>query len=989
MRNAFRSVPPGGRKRMSGKRFRIIFLPPLFILTFTAIIMSLIAGQYEPYFNAFFGRGERYIVNPDNITEEQASYYARNYDSAEDSRNAAFQVALQIAEEGIVLLKNENGVLPLRAGSAVTPFGYDFVHPVYAGTGSAATDTSADYIVTPEMALGTAFSLNHEVIDRMRQAPAEVTACHDGNDGTNLTEYAASVYLGTERSCEDTTGIVFLVRQGMEGYDYNSRIPYSDGTKTQLELTKNERDTIAYAKENCKDVIIVLSCATPMQIVSLQDDPEIDAILWIGLPGAAGFAAAAEILKGGVNPSGRTSALWYADFRSDPTYVNHLATDYTNAVEDGPGCYIEYEEGIYVGYRYYETRYEEDNIFPVFGGQKGYEEAVVYPFGYGLHYENEKVTQTLLDVKEEDGVVTVSGRIDNASSRPVNEVVQIYYGAPYTKGGIEKSAKELAAFKKIRVQAGGSELFAAAFALEDLASYDAKKLYSPNGSYVLEAGSYKIYLGKNSHDSWGMGQIDVPETLVYAEQAKAGTPVGKRESDSRAAENLFDYTEIYMEENGMSVMSRDDFEGTFPTAPAPKAMSDSIRSRIGMAWTDTEHNSAEAGPPQREDNGMTLSMLRGLDYDDPRWEPMLNQLNYDSEEIGVLLTQALYRTAALDSIGKAETKDHDGTAGLTATWGGNEKQAAGFGFSVDPIESACSYPCSSLQAATWDQELMREFGSMVGEEAIANGINGWYAPGLNLHRTPYGGRGFEYFSEDPVLTGYMAASVVSGAFEKGGLIAYIKHFALNETDDRRSDVAVWADEQTCRQLYLKAFEICVKEARGQEVYLDAESGGMQEMMTSACRAVMTSMNYVGIESPTNSHTMLTSLLRGEWGFCGMVLTDFTRGTYKSPEIGYQIGNDLWMGISAVPLDLTATGKQWRAREAVHRIAYVVVNSNAYDGVAPGGYVSVKTPLWKAVVQAGVAGVCLACAFGLGFTVWRARDERKHPGRYQRDKSGGS
>ena len=747
------------RKTYERKTFPRHFLPPLFILTVTAIIMSLIVRQYEPYFNAFFGRGERYIINPDNITEEQVSCYARSYDSAEDSRNAAFRTALQIAEEGIVLLKNENGVLPLRAGSAVTPFGYDFVHPVYAGTGSAATDTSADYIVTPEMALGTAFSLNHEIMDRMRRAPAEVTACHDGNDGTDLTEYAASIYLGAEKSCKDTTGIIFLVRQGMEGYDYNSRIPYSDGMETQLELTVNERDTITYAKENCKDVIILLSCATSMQIVPLQDDPEIGAILWIGLPGAAGFAAAAEILKGEVNPSGRTSALWYADFRSDPTYVNHLATDYTNAVEGGPGCYIEYEEGIYVGYRYYETRYEEDNIFHVFGGQKGYEEAVVYPFGYGLHYENEKVTQTLLDAKEEDGVVVVSGRIDNASSMPVNEVVQIYYGVPYTKGGIEKSTKELAAFKKVVVKAGGSEEFVVTFALEDMASYP--------------------------------------------------------------------------QENGMTIMSSSDFAGTFPQAPQEKAASAKVVADIQKFDPVTDPLLGEVegsilyrteNPTSNANNGITLASLRGLSYDDPRWDDLLDNLDYTSADISEVITHALYQTARVESIGKVETTDHDGTTGLTATWSGNNALAAMFGLTSAAVEAACSYPCGSIQAATWNTWLLEEMGGMIGTESLTNNVNGWYAPGLNLHRTPYGGRNFEYYSEDPVLSGRAAAAVVSGAFTKGGLTAYLKHFALNETDNNRVGVAVWADEQTCRQLYFRAFEICVKNASGTEVYDNTDTG---------------------------------------------------------------------------------------------------------------------------------------------------------------------
>jgi beta-glucosidase len=328
-------------------------------------------------------------------------------------------------------------------------------------------------------------------------------------------------------------------------------------------------------------------------------------------------------------------------------------------------------------------------------------------------------------------------------------------------------------------------------------------------------------------------------------------------------------------------------------------------------------------------------------------------------------------TAAVDSIGKVETSDHDGTVGLTATWGGNADLAEQFGTTSSLVTAFC-YPCGSIQAATWDRNLVEKMGEMVGEEALTNSVNGWYAPGLNLHRTPYSGRTFEYYSEDPVLTGYIASAVVSGAFTKGGLTTYLKHFALNETDENRSSVAVWANEQACRQLYLKAFEICVKNAKGTEKYYDSESGEVKTIEVSACRAIMTSMNYVGAESPTNSYTMLTTLLRGEWGFTGMVLTDFTSGTYKSLDVGYRIGNDLWMGLTATPIDLSTATAKWCARNAVHNIAYVVVNGNAYNNVMPGSYAYYDMSPWmvKIIIADVVVGaICLAA---IGWVIVRQK-----------------
>lgn len=976
---------------MSNAKFRTIIVTIVVIVLALTTILTQTAMDYSASLDWALGRGERQIKSLGGVDEADTKYYDEDYATAQDSQLAASELVKEIVEEGAVLMKNENDALPLNRGDAVTPFGYHYLSPFYGGSGSAAMDMSADYIVNPEEALNEFFTVSKDVVDRMKAAQPEVMVYPDDNEDTNISEFSVNVYEGLETSCKDTTGIVFIARPGMEGYDANSVAPYEDGTATQMELTVNERDMVAYAKEHCARVVVVLNSPSQMEIVDLQRDEGIDAILWVGTPGATGFYAMAEILAGEVNPSGRTPDIWYADFKADPTFVNRVSTAYTNAMEDGPNGYLEYAEGIYMGYRYYETRFAEDNSFDVFGNKGTYEDAVVYPFGYGLHYENDRIYQTLSSMTEQDGNVTVKGTVVNDSSRDVREVVQIYYGAPYTAGGIEKSAKELVKFTKVSVPAGGKTDFELEFTLEDMASYDYQKRYTKTGSYVLEAGDYVIYLGKNSHDSWDQKVVNVAETLVYAEEAEEGIAVGKRSTDETAAVNLLDAMNEYAEDGEMTTMSRSDFEGTFPQPPEEKAMSEKVLAdvqdfdylkdpRLGEVEGSILYQTEE--PVSDANNGLSLSALRGLDYDDPAWEALLDNLDYTSDDFSELFTHGLYQTAEVEAIGLVLTKDHDGTTGLTATWGGNNELASQFGLTSNPVEAACAYPCGGLQAATWNLELLERMGEAVGAEALTNGINGWYAPGLNLHRTPYGGRNFEYYSEDPVLTGYAASAVVSGAFTKGGLIAYIKHFALNETDDNRSNVAVWANEQVCRQLYFKAFEICVKNAEGTERYYDVESGEQKTIKVKACRALMSSMNYIGAESPTNSYTLLTDLLRNEWGFCGMVLTDFTSGTYKRPDIGYRLGNDLWMGMTATPLDLSSATSKQLARKAMHNIAYVIVNSNAYHGIEPGSYAEYSMSPWKKGLIGFDAAVGVLCAAAICLVILRQRDEKKNPGKYK-------
>lgn len=978
--------------KMSNLKFRTILVPLAVLSISVPMILTITANEYSASLDFALGRGTKHTETVGNVSADKLAFYEHNYKTAEESRAAAMKVAQEVEEKGAVLLKNTNDFLPLAKQAKVTPFGYRYLNPYYGGSGSANIDTSDSSVITPEKALTSTFDVNSTVVEKMRSSEGVTMVCDDGNDPTNLTEYGLNTYNGLEDSCKNTTGIVYLARPGTEGYDLNSTVPYQDGTKTQLELTTYEKDMLSFAESHCEHVVVLLITPEPMMVQNLQNDAKITSILWVGLPGMAGYQGVTRILDGEVNPSGRLPDIWYADFKSDPTWFNHTSTAFSNPVDKGPSCFMNYDEGIYMGYRYYETRYATDNTFSAFGKTTNYDGAVVYPFGYGLHYEKDKVSQTFDSLSYHNGEVTVKGTVKNDSSHEVDEAVEIYYTAPYTKGGIAKASKNLVAFDKVTAEAGKEVPFTITFADEDMASYDHKKIYTDTGSYVLEKGDYTISLGKNSHESFDAKTITVDNDYVYSTKSLKGEAVGKRKQDEQEANNILNFLNQYEAEGNLLTLSRDSFSTTFPKEKTSIPFSEELKtalisfdyktdSRLGEVEGSLLYHSTD--PVSKKDNGLTLSDLRGLDYDDPVWDDLLDQLDYDSDDIKSVITYALYQTSAVKSIGKAETNDNDGTVGLTANWGGNEELAKMFNSKTSKVTS-CAYPCAPIQAATFDRNVMDKMGEMISEEGLTNNISGWYAPGLNLHRTPYGGRNFEYYSEDPVLTGEIAASTVSGAFTKGGLYAYIKHFALNETDVDRSSVAVFADEQACRELYFKGFEICVKKAEGELRYYDKGQDAMVTKKVKACRGLMTSMNYIGVQSPTNSYDLLTTLLRGEWGFEGMVETDFTSGTYKSKEVGYRVGNDLWMAVRAADIDLSTPTAKWAARKAIHNICYVVVNSNAYDKVAPGSYVYYDLSPWQ-ITLISIDAVLYTIAAGL--VVWmvlRQINEKKHPENYRKE-----
>ena len=687
----------------------------------------------------------------------------------------------------------------------------------------------------------------------------------------------------------------------------------------------------------------------------LEKDSGIDAIVWIGNPGAKGLQAMSEVLVGDINPSGRTVDVWVADHTADPSYVNVMNGTYGNSDLISKN-YYEYEEGIYMGYRYYETAAAEAAA----GNYAGfdYDEQVVYPFGYGLHYDNDKISQELTEVALYGNTLRVSGTIINESSRSVKETVQLYVEAPYYEegSGIEKASKVLIDFGKYEVGAGDTYDFTFTVPIEEFASYDDNCYYSESGSYVIEEGEYVLHLGKNSHEDWDSAKFEIEGTRAYVDEGvkNGAEAVGKRSSDGIEAVNQFDDVNKYIDDEYMTVMSRSDFAGTYPKAPeldktAPdyvveaNAAYDSKNDPVsGVANPDAILYKSEK-PTSGADNGLTLSSLRGLAYDDPMWDELLDQIDFSDEEaISALITYGLYMTQPLDDIGLVQTGDNDGPLGLTATWSGTVGHVV-----------ACAWTSAPLTAATWNTDLVYEMGLAIGQEGLTNGIHGWYAPAVNLHRSPFGGRNFEYYSEDPLISGKIGAAMVSGA-RQNGLFAHIKHFALNEMDHARGNIQVYATEQSMREMYLRGFEIATKEAECTIQVYDGETGGQKTVELKAAGAYMTSMTFIGPKFSGASYELLTTLLRNEWGFEGFVITDFTSGDNKSKDCGYKVGNDLWMGGA----NLNAFGDYKNnpvvlqaIREACHRNLYTQLHSNAINGMTKGSRMIYHTPWWQTALTA--------------------------------------
>lgn len=844
--------------------------------------------------------------------------------------NESAKVAQDITDEGTVLLKNDNNALPLKANSNINVFGWASTNPIYGGTGSGSTSTANAidiYKGLKDAGFKTNSQLKNFYTKYQKTRPSISMMAADWT----LPEPKASSYstsmMNQAKNFSDTA-LVVISRSGGEGFDLPKRmgdkgVTYK-GNKgdfkaddTYLQLSKSERDMLSLVNKNFKKVIVLVNSANPMELGFLNEYSNIKGALLMEGPGAtAGFESLGRVLKGSVNPSGRTVDTYAYDLKSTPTYNNFGNYTYS----DQKHHYVNYSEGIYNGYKFYETYYN--------GNQAGYDKAVQYPFGYGLSYTTFKKSMSNLKTNLK-GKISFDVTVKNTGKVAGKDVVETYYTAPYTNGGVEKSSTNLLNFKKTKnLKPGQSQTLHFTLNREDMASYDTAN----GGSYVLDQGNYQIQVKDNSHDVVASKDYHVGTKVVYT----------KRSSDKTTVKNQFGYAK-----GDVTYLSRKDNFANLATstkaAPAVKTLTASVKNQLSDVKQVTV-NKNDKMPTTGAHNDVKLSNLRGKSYNSPLWDKLLDNMTY--KQMNKLITYGGYQTVQASSIGLKHTYDFDGPAGYSS-------------FMVKGI-NATSFPVAATIASTWNKDLANKRGQMMGKQGKELGVSGWYGPAMNLHRSAFGGRDFEYYSEDGTISGYMAVNEIKGA-KKYGVYAYMKHFALNNQETNRCNMLVtWANEPAIRENYLKPFEMSVKK------------GGVT--------AVMSSFNYIGTKWSGANKELLTNVLRKEWGFHGLVETDYYGGYgYMSGEKAIAAGNDLMLSTTGKGMmgdfdapyitkkDATTVKNM---RKACHDIMYTIVNSREYSKDNKQGNM---LPWQKTVVTFDViAGIVVVALEVLAAYIYRRR-----------------
>ena len=905
-----------------------------------AIDFKLSAGELGGLMDTLFG-SQRPIYS-DEVTSVYPTQKATN--KAEAFANAQ-EVNLKLAEEGFVLLKNENAALPMNKGARISVFSKNSVNLSYGGSGSGGFDTSNNKNLYES--LNDAGFVTNPTLKRFYESsqsgPVRTANSSDLDNGDNqkiaTAETPQSKYTDAVRnSYADYSGaaLVVITRIGGEGFDLPRYQGNSEGAVSPdshyLELDQNEIDLLTAVTDGTfKRVVVVFNTPSSFEATFLKDSAyaafadKIDAAVWIGFTGSNGITALGEILNGDVNPSGRLGDTWAADFTKNPSFVNFgtgCLPDMTDKYDGGMYYSVDYEEGIYVGYRYYETRGETD-------GEDWYNANVVYPFGYGLSYTTFDWTVGDASASEIElgTTITVPVTVKNTGSVAGKDVVQLYASAPYTLGGIEKAHKVLVGFAKTKLlQPGESETVTVSFDPYSAASYDYRDANSNGFSgYELEAGEYTLYVSRNAHESEKAIALNLAADVQIGTDPTTDSEVVNRYTDS---ENFLD-SDWQLD----AMLSRADWEGTWPTPQT--AQQHAGTDRLYEEIRSEEHNNptdfdSEEYPWFGEEPTLTLRDLLPsaeaegyepvVSYDDERWEELMT--GCDEEEMIALINNGAYHTLAMESVGLPATIHGDGPSGFTCF------------MSKEQVNGTCQYVSEPVMASTWNINLMNELGEAIGEEgtigdkATGQPYSSIYAPGVNIHRSPFGGRCSEYFSEDPFISGMMGAAEVQG-IQSRGVLPTVKHFVANEQETHRSiggDLS-WLSEQALREIYLKPFEYTVK--------------------LGETRGIMTSFNRIGTRWTGGDYRLLTEILRNEWGFNGLVICDFnTIPQYMIPRMMFYAGGSLDLATQQSAMwtdcDTSDAGDAIVLMRAVKDVMYALVNSNAMNAEVIG----YNPPIWQ-------------------------------------------
>ena len=825
---------------------------------------------------------------------------------SDETNEEAAEVAEEIMEDGIVLLKNES-LLPLNETKKLNIFGWESINPAYGGAGSGGINDLYDIVSLNQGLENAGFSINQELVDFYNNYGADNPEMSIQKQSWTLPEPPVDTYddelIKSAKEYSDVA-VVVLSRKAGEGhndipmdvkkaaYDNNSD-EYDDFPEGEhyLQLSQTERDMVDMVCSNFDNVIVIYNGANQFELGFADEYPQIKSVVWCPGTGNVGFNALGKVFSGEVNPSGKTPDTFIYDMTTAPWWNNAEKIEYTNLADmavEGMNAgtaqvyapaFTNYVEGIYVGYKYYETAAQEGAI--------DYDKTVQYPFGYGLSYT--EFEQKMGELEEKDGQISVDVEVTNTGDAAGKDVVEVYYKSPYTNGGIEKSSANLIEFAKTDLlQPGESQIVTVTFSIEDMASYDENNAKA----YVLEKGDYIISINSDSHTVLDQKTYTADADVVYKGE-------NKRASDDTAATNVFEDAK-----GDVTYLSRADHFANYEeatVAPASAELGEPYVSEyhLNSNFDKTTYlNDEDVMPTTGADNGLTLADMRDADYDDPRWEKLLDQLTVD--EMANMIAMAGYQTAAMDSVGKVATLDFDGPAAINNNFTG---------------VGSIGFPIEVVVASTWNKELAQAWGECMGKISQEMGAEGWYAPGMNTHRTAFGARNYEYFSEDGVLAGNMGAKAVEGA-RKYGVYSYIKHFALYEGNAKM--VSVWSNEQAIREIYLKPFEISVKQ------------GG--------ANAVMVSWSFLGDKWTGESSNLMNTVLRDEWGFRGMALTDFFRNNghgFMNADAALANGVDVMLSTFNGEENNVANPEHptsvLQMRNACKNVMYTVVSSWAYDG----------------------------------------------------------
>ncbi len=874
-------------------------------------------------------------------------------------------VIKRVGEGGLVLVKN-NGLLPMDAGN-INVFGWGSTNPILGGTGSGSSDGSSAVGFLASLA-DAGFKTNEELTQIYKDYAAERPTVAMQTQDWTLPEPTVDVYTDSVMSnAKDfsDTAVIVISRSGGEGADlptdmygvihgtyniaqevsvvpdhygyynasYTNNGDYDDFEKGEhyLELSVTEEKMVEKVCSEFDKVVVIINANNAMELGWVDEYEQIGAVILAPGAGNTGLAAIGEVMSGAVNPSGKTVDTYVKDLTATPTWNNFGNFAYSNVDDlknkiaaadgayEGNLAFVNYVEGIYVGYKYYETASDEGAI--------KYEDEVQYPFGYGLSYTT--FEQEIEDFDFDGTTVKFDVEVTNTGKVAGQDVVEVYFNPPYTNGGIEKASVNLIDFAKTgNLEAGASETISFSIPVEEMASYDSNGIKVSGGGYILEEGDYVISLRSDSHTVLDEETFSVDSDTTY----KA------RSTDKIDVENRFqDYARGDFEQ-----LSRKDAFANYEkatAAPTSFEMSDKVRAEVEPqtfgTYDPTQYDDpADQMPVMGASNGMKLFDLVGKDYDDPAWDTLLDQMTFD--EMALLINLGGWQTAEIQSVGKIATSDCDGPAGLS-------------NFVTGAYGTA--YPSEVLMAQTWNKGLLEEMGTKMAQEYVDANNFGWYGPAMNTHRNAFAGRNFEYYSEDGVLAGKLASAEINGAATKG-VYPYIKHFALNDQEGNRcSFLLTWADEQAIRENYLKPFEIAVKNFTGKSI------------------ATMSSFNWIGTQPSCSNNNLLNKVLRDEWGYVGMVETDYD-GSY-----GYMIsdkcvrnGNDLMLGFASAAsnqfTDASATATL-AMRKACKNILYTVANSGYYavaEDPSTSGSNALNSLLMKINIPIAIVLVALEALF---------------------------